>query len=57
MSVSGKDTLHGGFNGTDLRTWTISEQSTNSVTFTLVDPNGMEGWLGTEALISALSLC
>ncbi|KAG6830846.1 hypothetical protein H0H92_014498 [Tricholoma furcatifolium] len=44
---SGNNTLHGGTDGFDRRTWTVAEKSANSVTFTMVDPNGMEGFPGT----------
>ncbi|KAG7096790.1 hypothetical protein E1B28_004200 [Marasmius oreades] len=43
---NGSDTLHGGFDGYNTRTWEILARSTNSVTFTLVDPDGKEGFPG-----------
>lgn len=43
----GLDTLHGGFQGWDLRSWTIATQTSNSVTFTLIDLNGEQGFPGT----------
>jgi len=44
---NGTDTLHGGIVGYDQRPWTLVKQSSNSVTFSLVDPNGDQGFPGT----------
>ncbi|EPQ59403.1 galactose mutarotase-like protein [Gloeophyllum trabeum ATCC 11539] len=44
---NGTDTLHGGTDGFDRRTWTIAATSKHSVTFTLVDPDGYQGFPGT----------
>ncbi|TDL30003.1 galactose mutarotase-like protein [Rickenella mellea] len=44
---NGTDTLHGGNIGYDRRQWTIAKRSTNSVTYTLVDPDGTQGFPGT----------
>ncbi|TDL29404.1 galactose mutarotase-like protein [Rickenella mellea] len=44
---NGTDTLHGGFVGYDQRQWTILKRSKNSVTYTLVDPDGTQGFPGT----------
>ncbi|KAJ7765020.1 galactose mutarotase-like domain-containing protein [Mycena maculata] len=44
---NGTDTLHGGIIGYDQRPWTIVKQSSNSVTFSLLDPNGDQGFPGT----------
>jgi aldose 1-epimerase len=41
------DTLHGGAVGYDARPWTVVKQTSNSVTFSLVDPNGDQGFPGT----------
>ncbi|KZT19276.1 galactose mutarotase-like protein [Neolentinus lepideus HHB14362 ss-1] len=43
---NGTDTLHGGTDGFDRRTWTIAKKSQSSVTFTLLDPAGMQGFPG-----------
>ncbi|CCU74944.1 aldose 1-epimerase [Blumeria hordei DH14] len=42
----GVDTVHGGPNGWDWRNWTVVGQTTNSITFTLVDGDGEEGFPG-----------
>ncbi|KAJ7129517.1 galactose mutarotase-like protein [Mycena epipterygia] len=44
---NGTDTLHGGIVGYDQRPWSILKQSSNSVTFELLDPNGDQGFPGT----------
>ncbi|KAJ6628773.1 galactose mutarotase-like domain-containing protein [Mycena sp. CBHHK59/15] len=44
---NGTDTLHGGIVGYDQRPWTIVKKSSNSVTFSLLDPNGDQGFPGT----------
>ncbi|KAH8830474.1 galactose mutarotase-like domain-containing protein [Flagelloscypha sp. PMI_526] len=44
---AGTNTLHGGFVGYDRRQWNILEKSASSVTFSLLDPNGTEGFPGT----------
>ena len=44
---TGTDTLHGGTDGFDRRIWTIKAQSKHSATFTLVDPDGTQGFPGT----------
>lgn len=41
------DTLHGGIVGYDARPWTLVKRSSNSVTFSLVDPDGDQGFPGT----------
>ena len=43
----GLDTLHGGFIGYDLHIWNLTSQSSSSLTFSLLDPNGTEGFPGT----------
>ncbi|KAG6821584.1 hypothetical protein H0H93_000093 [Arthromyces matolae] len=43
----GNNTLHGGTYGYDQRSWTVAKKSAQSVTFTLVDPDGTEGFPGT----------
>jgi aldose 1-epimerase len=42
---SGKDTLHGGFIGYDMRNWTVTAHSQSSITFTLFD-EGFENFPG-----------
>jgi len=44
---NGTDTLHGGLIGYDQRPWSVVKQSSNSVTFSLLDPNGDQGFPGT----------
>ncbi|KAF8974452.1 galactose mutarotase-like domain-containing protein [Flammula alnicola] len=41
------DSLHGGSDGFDRRVWETTKVSSNSVTFMLVDANGMEGFPAT----------
>ncbi|KAF9569343.1 galactose mutarotase-like protein [Agrocybe pediades] len=43
----GNNTLHGGFDGFDRRTWQVARVLPNSVTFTLLDPAGTQGFPGT----------
>ncbi|KAE9410195.1 galactose mutarotase-like protein [Gymnopus androsaceus JB14] len=43
---NGTDTLHGGSDGFNSRVWNITGSSANSVSFSLLDPNGMEGFPG-----------
>ena len=42
----GLDTLHGGVNGWDSRNWTVVTHTTNSITFSLVDVSGDQGFPG-----------
>lgn len=42
----GADTLHGGLDGWDWRNFTVESVSTNSITFSIVDPDGKEGFPG-----------
>ncbi|KAJ7498768.1 galactose mutarotase-like domain-containing protein [Mycena latifolia] len=44
---NGTDTLHGGIVGYDQRPWSVVKKSSNSVTFSLLDPNGDQGFPGT----------
>ncbi|KAK5687403.1 hypothetical protein LTS10_001541 [Elasticomyces elasticus] len=37
------DTLHGGSKGWDYRNWTVEAHTTDSITFSLIDPDGSEG--------------
>lgn len=45
---NGLNSLHGGPDGFDLRLWNLTTRSKNSVTFSLFDPNGMEGFPGNQ---------
>ena len=40
------NTLHGGFIGMDMVEWTVEEVSSSAITFSLLDPDGQEGWPG-----------
>ncbi|CAK3950881.1 galactose mutarotase [Lecanosticta acicola] len=42
----GRDTLHGGSDGWDYRNWTVTAHTADSITFSLVDPDGKEGFPG-----------
>lgn len=42
----GLDTLHGGSNGWDYRNWTVVAHTTDSITFSLIDQDGAEGFPG-----------
>ena len=42
----GQDALHGGLRGWDWRNWTVTAHTTDSITFSLVDPDGAEGFPG-----------
>ncbi|EME83611.1 uncharacterized protein MYCFIDRAFT_47083 [Pseudocercospora fijiensis CIRAD86] len=42
----GLDTLHGGSDGWDYRNWTVVTHTTDSITFSLIDPDGKEGFPG-----------
>jgi len=42
----GVDTLHGGPNGWDWRNFTVVSHSNNSITFSIVDPDGEQGFPG-----------
>lgn len=46
MFALGTDTLHGGTVGFDRRNWTVAQHTSDSVTFTYLDPNGTEGFPG-----------
>ncbi|TFK43402.1 galactose mutarotase-like domain-containing protein [Crucibulum laeve] len=43
----GNNTLHGGTDGYDRRVWHILSKTPSSATFTLVDPDGAQGFPGT----------
>ncbi|KAH8778452.1 aldose 1-epimerase [Diaporthe sp. PMI_573] len=42
----GADTLHGGLDGWDWRNFTVESVSDNSITFSIFDPDGKEGFPG-----------
>ncbi|QSZ31736.1 hypothetical protein DSL72_001304 [Monilinia vaccinii-corymbosi] len=42
----GVNTLHGGPNGWDWRNWTVVAHTTSSITFSLTDPDGEQGFPG-----------
>jgi aldose 1-epimerase len=42
----GVNQLHGGPDGWDWRNWTVVAHTTNSITFSLTDPDGKEGFPG-----------
>ncbi|WWC69064.1 uncharacterized protein I206_103000 [Kwoniella pini CBS 10737] len=42
----GENTLHGGTMGYDARNWTLTQYNTSSVTFTLLDASGEQGFPG-----------
>lgn len=42
----GADTLHGGLDGWDWRNFTVESYTTDSITFSIVDPDGKEGFPG-----------
>lgn len=42
----GADTLHGGLDGWDWRNFTVESYSENSITFSIFDPDGKEGFPG-----------
>lgn len=46
LNENGVDTLHGGSNGWDYRNWTVVAHTTESITFSLVDPPGTMGFPG-----------
>ncbi|POS82099.1 hypothetical protein EPUL_005777, partial [Erysiphe pulchra] len=43
---NGVNTLHGGPDGWDWRNWTVVRHTENSITFSLTDPDGKEGFPG-----------
>lgn len=45
-NLSGADTLHGGPDGWDWRNWTVVAHTESSITFSITDPDGMEGFPG-----------
>lgn len=53
--MDGADALHGGLRGWDWRNWTVTAHTTDSITFSLVDPDGAEGFPG-EVISYVVSL-
>lgn len=52
----GVDTLHGGPDGWDWRNFTVVAHSNHSITFSLVDPDGKEGFPGEVVSVITYSL-
>jgi aldose 1-epimerase len=52
----GVDTLHGGPDGWDWRNFTVVSHSNHSITFSLVDPDGKEGFPGEVVSVVTYSL-
>lgn len=50
---NGEDTLHGGTVGYDARNWTLVSYNTSSITYSLLDTSGTQGFPG--AVVSVLS--
>lgn len=40
------NTLHGGYVGFDRKEWDVEEVTPSAISFSLMDPNGQEGWPG-----------
>ncbi|KAG5926170.1 hypothetical protein E4U42_003565 [Claviceps africana] len=52
----GVDTLHGGSDGWDWRDFTVVSHTTDSITFSLIDPDGKEGFPGEVVSFITYSL-
>ena len=46
----GENTLHGGFVGIDRLVWDVTEQSDNSIKFTVLHPDGLGGFPGNKTI-------
>lgn len=46
VNDNGKNTLHGGFIGFDNQLWTVEAHDEHSITFSLLDKEGNDGWPG-----------
>lgn len=46
VNDNGKNTLHGGFIGFDNQLWTVEAHDDHSITFSLLDKEGNDGWPG-----------
>lgn len=44
---NGLNALHGGDVGYDLRNWTVVQSNSSSITFSLFDPSGFQGFPGS----------
>lgn len=47
---NGPNALHGGLKGYDKRVWTVEGTTDNSLTLSLIDPDGHEGYPGTVSV-------
>ena len=56
INDNGKNTLHGGFTGVDKVLWTVEAHDENSITFSLVDKEGSDGWPGNLTIWMKYSL-
>ena len=50
------NTLHGGFIGLDNQIWSVLAHDENSITFSLVDADGNDGWPGNLHIVMKYSL-
>ena len=46
VNDNGKNTLHGGFIGVDNQIWSVEAHDDHSITFSLLDKEGNDGWPG-----------
>lgn len=53
---NGQDTLHGGPNGWDWRNWTVVAHTESSITFSLADPDGEQGFPGEVIAFATYSV-
>lgn len=56
INDNGKNTLHGGFTGVDKVLWTVEAHDENSITFSLLDKEGSDGWPGNLTIWMKYSL-
>lgn len=50
------NTLHGGMNGIDRVLWTLEKKTEDSITFSLLDPDGSDGWPGNLRILLTYTL-
>ena len=50
------NTLHGGFTGIDRVLWEVVSHTGNAITFSLVDPDGRDGWPGNLRILMTYTL-
>ena len=50
------NTLHGGFTGFDRVLWDVVSHSDNAISFSLVDPDGRDGWPGNLRILMTYTL-